>query len=108
MQTSVTKDFAANTLIATFTLNSGEKIVRHKHDYAHTNICTQGQAKVEIALTVNTANVFTITADGSPHVLPANLYHQITALVNNTIIVAKHPIDAISSPFEPLQSGNII
>jgi hypothetical protein len=62
--------------------NKGEGLVRHEHPFSHVTICHSGSCLVTLK-----GRNYTINKDSQPLNLPANEWHELEALEDNTIFV---------------------
>jgi len=62
--------------------NKGEGLVKHEHDFNHVTICHSGSCLVSL-----NGRSHTINKDSQPLLLPANQWHEIEALEDNTVFV---------------------
>ncbi len=117
MELRVTKDpDNENLTVSTYFLEIGEKIRRHIHTFEHSTECTLGESEVEI----EGVKIFRMKPGDSSYMLPANIYHELRAVEDNTIIVNKsyfggHNLGTISSRSLPkyvnrvmLEDGTIV
>lgn len=62
--------------------NKGEGLPQHGHQWSHATICHAGSCKVSLE-----GRSYTIDKNSQPLDLPANEWHEIEALENNTVFV---------------------
>ena len=60
----------------------GEGLPRHEHLYAHATICHSGRCLISLE-----GRSYTINKDSQPLNLPANEWHEIEALEDETVFV---------------------
>jgi quercetin dioxygenase-like cupin family protein len=60
--------------------NIGEGLPRHEHTFKHATFCSSGSCKVSLE-----GRSYTITKYSQPLDLPANQWHEIEALEDNTV-----------------------
>lgn len=75
----------ANVTSTVYILNSGEIIPKHKHPLEHTTCVIDGSSEVEIW--GDEPKIFKMTPGMSDYLLPAEMFHEIRALEDNTIII---------------------
>ena len=69
-------------------LDSGEKIVRHKHEFTHSTGVTQGRTKVTLFGDHGLLHSSWEMLPGEPDIaFPSNVEHEIESLEDGTIIV---------------------
>jgi len=66
--------------IAVYHANKGEGLPKHEHLYTHATICHNGCCKVSLE-----GRSYTIDKYSQPLNLPANEWHEIEALEDNTV-----------------------
>jgi quercetin dioxygenase-like cupin family protein len=62
--------------------NKGEGLPRHQHIYSHATICHNGSCLVSLE-----GRSYTIDKNSKPLNLPANEWHEIEALEDDTVFV---------------------
>lgn len=62
--------------------NIGEGLPRHEHTFSHATMCNSGSCLVSLE-----GRSYTINKDSQPLNLPANEWHEIEALEDNTVFV---------------------
>jgi quercetin dioxygenase-like cupin family protein len=62
--------------------NKNEGLVRHEHKYNHATICHSGKCKVSLE-----GRIYIIDKNHKPLNLPANEWHEIEALEDETVFV---------------------
>jgi len=62
--------------------NKGEGLPKHQHFYAHATMCNAGSCLVSLE-----GRSYTIDKNSQPLNLPANEWHEIEALEDNTVFV---------------------
>jgi quercetin dioxygenase-like cupin family protein len=62
--------------------NIGEGLPKHQHDYSHATMCNSGSCIVRLE-----GRSHTIDKNSQPLNLPANEWHEIEALEDNTVFV---------------------
>lgn len=63
-------------------VSKGEGLPKHQHQYAHATVCHNGSCLVSLE-----GRSYTINKDSIPLNLPANEWHEIEALEDNTVFV---------------------
>ena len=63
-------------------VDKGEGLPKHQHQYAHATVCHNGSCLVSLE-----GRSYTINKDSIPLNLPANEWHEIEALEDNTVFV---------------------
>ena len=63
-------------------VNTGEGLPRHEHNYSHATICNAGSCLVTLE-----NRSYTVNKDSKPLNLPANEWHEIEALEDETVFV---------------------
>lgn len=71
---------------STYTLAKGEKIPMHQHPYMHNTRVLVGVSKVEV-LDHQAPLMFQMTPNDVARELPANIPHEITAMVDGTVVI---------------------
>ena len=78
---------------STYTMDKGEKIPMHVHDYMHNTRVLTGRSWVE----VKGVKSFGMSSADVAYELPANIPHEITAMIDGTIVInefeARGPIN---------------
>jgi len=62
--------------------DKGEGLPKHQHNFSHATMCNSGSCLVSLE-----GRNYTINKFSQPLNLPANEWHQIEALENNTVFV---------------------
>jgi len=62
--------------------DKGQGLPKHQHIYAHATMCNAGSCLVSLE-----GRSYTINKDSQPLNLPANEWHEIEALENETVFV---------------------
>jgi quercetin dioxygenase-like cupin family protein len=62
--------------------NKGEGLVKHQHTFNHAMVCQNGSCLVSLE-----GRSYTVNKDSQPLDLPANEWHEIEALEDNTVFV---------------------
>jgi len=62
--------------------NKGEGLSKHEHIYSHATMCNAGSCLVSLE-----GRSYTINKNSQPLNLPANEWHEIEALENETVFV---------------------
>jgi quercetin dioxygenase-like cupin family protein len=62
--------------------NKGEGLPRHEHMYSHATMCNSGSCVVRVE-----GKELVMTKETQPVNLPANKWHEIEALEDNTVFV---------------------
>ena len=65
-----------------FHANKGQGLEKHEHLYSHATICNNGSCLVSLE-----GRSYTINKNSQPLNLPANEWHKIEALEDNTVFV---------------------
>jgi quercetin dioxygenase-like cupin family protein len=65
-----------------FHANSGEGLPKHIHAYSHATMCNSGSCLISLE-----GRTHTINKDSKPLNLPADEWHEIEALEDNTVFV---------------------
>jgi len=65
-----------------FHVNINEGLTKHQHTYNHITFCTAGACKVSLE-----GRSYIINKNSQPLGLPANEWHEIEAIENNTIFI---------------------
>jgi len=95
-----------------YVMQKGEKIPLHQHTYKHTTSVAAGSTEVEMWTPDDTKGwLKPMWPDESPFELPANIDHEIRALVDGTVVVNM----AVGGPQtvanathgEPAQAGGV-
>jgi len=90
-----------------YVMNAGEKIPRHQHTWAHTTSVAAGRSEVEIWPN----DPFGMIVGDPPCPLPANIDHEIRALVDGTVVVnlsvGGPQTVANATHGEPAQAGGV-
>ena len=68
---------------STYTMDKGEKIPMHAHDYMHNTRVLTGRSWVE----VKGIRSFGMSSADVAYELPANIPHEITAMIDGTIVI---------------------
>jgi hypothetical protein len=68
--------------INTYHANKGEGLPKHEHLYSHATMCNSGSCLVSLK-----GRSYTINKNSQPLDLPANEWHEIMALEDNTVFV---------------------
>jgi quercetin dioxygenase-like cupin family protein len=66
--------------------NKGEGLIKHEHEFNHVTICHNGSCLVSLQ-----GRSYTMNKDSQPLNLPANQWHEIEALEDNTVFVNIFP-----------------
>jgi quercetin dioxygenase-like cupin family protein len=72
----------ASAQINVFHANKGEGLPSHKHTYTHATVCHNGSCLVSLE-----GRSYTIDKNSQPLNLPANEWHEIEALEDDTVFV---------------------
>lgn len=70
------------TQLNVYHANAGEGLLKHEHTFAHVTICHAGSCLVSL-----NGRSYTINKDSKPLNLPANEWHEIEALEDDTVFV---------------------
>ena len=62
--------------------NKGEGLTKHEHSFNHATVCQSGSCLVSLE-----GRSYTIDKNSQPLDLPANQWHEIEALEDNTVFV---------------------
>lgn len=62
--------------------NKGEGLPKHMHKYSHATMCNAGSCLISLK-----GRIYTINKYSQPLNLPANEWHEIEALENDTVFV---------------------
>lgn len=68
--------------LAVYHANKGQGLAKHQHNYSHATMCNSGSCLISLE-----GRSYTITKDSAPLNLPANEWHEIEALEDNTVFV---------------------
>jgi hypothetical protein len=69
-----------------YNANTGEGLSRHEHTFAHLTMCVAGQAAIR------KENLYKeMGKDTTPVILKENEWHEVEALVDNTIFINVFP-----------------
>lgn len=77
------------TVATVYHLEAGEKVARHRHDFEHTTAVIAGRTEVVVwdnAWDSNAPRVTAMTPADGDYILPANLDHEVRALVPSIVI----------------------
>jgi len=69
-------------IINVYHANMGEGLLKHDHQYSHATMCNSGSCIVRLE-----GRSHTINKHSQPLNLPANEWHEIEALEDNTVFV---------------------
>jgi quercetin dioxygenase-like cupin family protein len=72
----------ASAQINVYHANKGEGLTRHSHIFSHATVCHSGSCLVNLE-----GRSYTVNKDSQPLNLPANEWHEIEALEDNTVFV---------------------
>jgi quercetin dioxygenase-like cupin family protein len=72
----------AGSRINVFHASAGEGLPKHEHTYAHATVCNAGSCLVSLE-----GRNYTINKNSQPLDLPANEWHEIEALEDDTVFV---------------------
>jgi quercetin dioxygenase-like cupin family protein len=70
------------TNINVFHANKSEGLLKHQHNYSHATVCNSGSCLVSLE-----GRSYTIDKNSKPLNLPANEWHEIEALEDDTVFV---------------------
>jgi quercetin dioxygenase-like cupin family protein len=68
---------------STYTMDKGEKIPMHQHTYMHNTRVLVGVSRVEI----KGVRIFSMSAESVACELPADIPHEITAMIDGTVVI---------------------
>ncbi len=69
--------------LVVYIANKGEGLTQHVHEENHANICAAGSCLIR----VEGGKELTMTKETQPVDLPANLWHEIEAIEDNTVFI---------------------
>ena len=72
-----------DVVLTIYYLDKGEKVARHKHDFIHTTCCLAGKSEVII----DEKPPFKMYPGEGSVSLPGGIFHEVTALQDNTILM---------------------
>jgi quercetin dioxygenase-like cupin family protein len=72
----------ASAQVNVYHANTGEGLQKHEHVFSHATVCHSGKALVELE-----GRIYTMDKNSQPLNLPANEWHSIEALEDNTVFV---------------------
>ena len=72
----------AGSVLAVFHADKGEGLVKHQHTYNHASLCTIGSIAVR-----KEGKELIMDKNSQPVDLPANEWHEIEALEDNTVFI---------------------
>lgn len=72
----------AGVTVNVYYANTGEGLLRHEHSYNHATVCQNGSCKVSLE-----GRNYVMDKFSQPLDLPANEWHEIEALEDNTIFI---------------------
>ena len=80
---SIKHSFAyAGAQFNVFHANKGEGLAKHEHTFSHAIMCNAGSCLVSLQ-----GRNYTMNKDSQPLDLPANQWHEIEALENETVFI---------------------
>lgn len=85
-----TSHLAYGVTASVYCMDAGEKIPMHQHPMTHTTGVVVGRSKVHVG-----DEVFEMGPNDTDYVLPENVPHEVTALIDGTIVI--HIIKSDSS-----------
>ena len=72
----------AGSIINVFHASAGEGLPKHEHTYSHATVCNAGSCLVSLE-----GRSYTINKNSQPLNLPANEWHEIEALEDETVFL---------------------
>jgi quercetin dioxygenase-like cupin family protein len=71
-----------NTRIDVYHANKGQGLPKHEHNFSHVTMCNSGSCLVSLE-----GRNYSIDKNSQPLNLPANEWHEIKALEDNTVFI---------------------
>ena len=72
----------SGTTLAVFHADKGEGLIKHQHEYNHASLCTIGSVIIR-----KEGKELIMDKNSQPVDLPANEWHEIEALEDNTVFI---------------------
>ena len=72
----------AGASVNTYHANKGQGLPKHSHTYSHATMCNAGSCRVSLE-----GRSYILTKNSKPLNLPANEWHEIEALEDETVFV---------------------